>query len=108
MGSCVGAGWAGFGEPGVGDGGGGPAEGSVGSSVVVFIDEGVDQGLEFVVGCWLWGLGCQPFLEGLVEAFDFAAGGGVVGSGVLLLDLEGGEAGLEAVAAAAEPANRVV
>jgi hypothetical protein len=36
-----------------------------------------------VVG-WLGG---QPAFEGLLEAFDFAAGGGVVGAGVFLDDV---------------------
>jgi len=31
----------------------------------------------------------QPFLEGLVEAFDFAAGLGVVGAGVFVVDADG-------------------
>jgi hypothetical protein len=36
----------------------------------------------------------------LLEAFDLAAGGGVVGWGVLLADVEAAELGLEAVAPA--------
>ena len=49
---------------------------------------------------WGGGLAVEPFLEGLLEAFDFAAGGGVVGSGVLLGDVEAAEFVLEGVAAA--------
>ena len=30
----------------------------------------------------------EPFFEGLVEAFNFSAGGGVVGGGVDLVDVE--------------------
>ncbi len=75
----------------------------MGSSVVVFIDEGVDQRLQFGDGGGLGLLGGEPFLECLVEAFDFAAGGGMVRGGVLLLDLEFREPGLEGVAAASEP-----
>ena len=43
------------------------------------------------------GLGGQPFLECLLESLDFSAGGWVVGSGVLLFDAQGGEAGFEGV-----------
>jgi len=52
------------------------SEAAVGSVVVVGADEGVDLGLEFgaAVGS---GLGSEPFLHCLLEAFDFAAGGGV-------------------------------
>ncbi len=68
--------------------------------VVVVVDEVVEVGLEFGDGaCW-W-VGAEPSFECLVEAFDFAAGGGVVGSGVLLDDVVSGEFGLEAVASAA-------
>jgi hypothetical protein len=51
----------------------------------------------------------QPFLEGLVEPFDFAAGGGVVRAGVLLEHAVASEFGLEAVdpAAAASETRRV-
>jgi hypothetical protein len=41
------------------------------------------------------------FVECLVEAFDFAAGGRVVGATVLLVDAEAVEFGFEAVAATA-------
>ena len=47
------------------------------------------------------GLGGEVFFEGLLETFDFSAGGGVVGCGVLLFGVaQGREAGLEGVAAA--------
>jgi len=48
----------------------------------------LEQGLQLVDGGGLVGLGVEPFLEGLLEAFDPAAGGGVVGSAVLLDDVE--------------------
>ena len=71
----------------------------MGAVAVVGVGEFVDEALEFVeaVGS---GLGGEPFLEGLLETFDFAAGGGVVGCGVLLLGAEVSEAGLEGVSAA--------
>ena len=75
-------------------------ERGVGSALVVLVDELVEESLEFRQGGGGW-LGGEPFLEGLLEAFDFAAGGGVVGAGVLLGDVERGEGGLESVAAAA-------
>ena len=43
----------------------------------------------------------EPLLHGLLEAFDLAAGGGVVRAGVLLGDAEAASSCLEAVAAAA-------
>jgi len=55
--------------------------------VVVLVGEHVDQRLQLADRRGLPGLGAEPFLEGLLEAFDFAAGGGVVGSGVLLHDV---------------------
>ena len=60
---------------------------------------GVDEALELVeaVGA---GVGFEPFFEGLLETFDFSAGGGVVGCGVLLFGAEVSEAGLEGVSAA--------
>ena len=70
------------------------------SAVVVFVDEDVDQGLELGDGGRLVGLSAEPFLQGLLESFDFPAGGWVVGAGVLLDDVEAGEFGLEAVAGA--------
>jgi hypothetical protein len=69
--------------------------------VVVVVDEVFEQCLELGDGGGLVGSGAEPAFEGLVEAFDFAAGGGVSGPGVLLVDAEAAEFGLEAVAAAA-------
>ena len=56
----------------------------MGSFVVVDAHEAVELGLELVnaVSSWLCG---EPFLEGLLEAFDFATGGWMVGSGVFLI-----------------------
>ena len=67
--------------------------------VVVGVGEAVEQCLEFGEGGGL-GLGSEPFLEGLLEPFDFAAGGGVVRSAVLLHDAVRDEFGLEGVASA--------
>jgi hypothetical protein len=69
----------------------------VGAVVVVDVDERVELACSsaMVVGC---GLGAQPFLHRELEAFDFAARGGVVGAGVLLADPEFDEFVLEAVA----------
>jgi hypothetical protein len=72
----------------------------VGSAVVVFVDEAVEEGLEFGQGGGLVGLGSEPVLHGLLEAFDFAAGGGVVGSAVLLGHVPVAELLFESVAAA--------
>jgi hypothetical protein len=44
-------------------------------------------------------LGAQPGLHGLLDAFDLAAGGGVVWPGVLLHYVHAAQFGLEAVAA---------
>jgi len=68
--------------------------------VVVELDEGVEQCLEVGDGRWLV-LGTEPLLEGLLESFDFAARGWVVGSGVLLDDLVVDEFGFEGVASTA-------
>ena len=58
----------------------------MGPVVVVVTGEFVEEALELVeaVGA---GLGGEVFLEGLLETFDFSAGGGVVGCGVLLFDV---------------------
>jgi hypothetical protein len=69
------AGGDGFGAGGVGHGGRPPADGAVRALGVVGVAEAVELGLELVDGCGAR-LAGQPFLEGLVEAFDLAAGGG--------------------------------
>lgn len=74
------------------------ADGGVGSSVVVEVDEFVEEGLEFGE-CVGWWPGFGPFLEGLLEAFDFPGGGGMVWSGVFVGDAEFGESGFDLVAA---------
>ena len=69
--------------------------------MVVLVGERVEQGLQLDDGAELDGLGGEPLLEGLLEAFDLAAGGGgVVGAGVLLGHAEASEFGLQGVAAA--------
>ena len=70
------------------------------SLLVVEQDEGAEHDLQLVVGGRLLGLGAQPLLHRLLEALDLAAGGGVVGAGVLLVDVEAAELGLQTVAAA--------
>ena len=70
-----------------------------GPAVVVLVDEVVDLGLEFGDGGGA-GLAGEPFLEGLVEAFNFSAGGGVVGGGVDLCDAVAVQFGFKAVAPA--------
>ena len=78
-----------FGEPVVDGGWGCAAEGSVGPVVVVGVGEFVEEALELVevVGS---GLGGEPFFEGLLETFDFSAGGGVWSSSVRCLGPRGG------------------
>src|SRR4051794_11897912 len=73
----------------------------MGSPVVVALDEDVEQCLELGDSGGLCGVGAQPLFEGLVGAFDLPAGGGVIGSRVLLADTECSKFGLEAVAAPA-------
>jgi hypothetical protein len=75
-------------------------EGSVRATVVVLGGERVQEGLEFGQGGRLRTLRAQPFLEGLLEPLHLAAGGGVVGSAVLLHDPVAVQLGLEPVAAA--------
>jgi hypothetical protein len=73
----VGGGWAGFGSGVVGGDRCPISDRAVGSLLVVLADELVERGLQLVERrCWV---DAQPAFEGLVEAFDFAAGGGVVG-----------------------------
>ena len=55
--------------------------------MVVVSGEVVEQRLE-VVDRRGGGSSGEPFLEGLLEAFDLAAGGRVVGAGVFLGDAE--------------------
>ena len=62
-------------------------QGTVRTEVVVGLDEGVQLGLQLDEGGGA-GLAGEPFFEGLVEAFDFPAGGRVVGGGVDLGDPE--------------------
>ena len=72
----------------------------MGSLVVVDRDERVELVLE-LADRGGGGLVAEPALHGLLESFDFAAGGGVVGSAVLLADAQSDEFGLERVAAGA-------
>lgn len=67
--------------------------------VVVFVGEGVELGLQLSDGGWAW-LAGEPLFEGLVEAFYFSAGGGVVGGGVDLGDAVAVQFGFESVASA--------
>lgn len=61
-------------------------------------DEPVELLLEFLDGPGS-GLSSQPLFEGLVESFDFPAGGRMVGSAVFLGDVEVSEGSFEPVAA---------
>ena len=90
-------GGCGFGELGVDVCGHCACDAAVGSVVVVGVGEVVELVLELVDGVGA-GLGGEPFFEGLLESFDFAAGGGVVWSGVFLFDAEFVEQRFEAVA----------
>ena len=101
---------AGFGAGGVGGGGGGAVrQGPVRAVVVVGGDEAVEQGLELGDGGRLDRLGGQPFLEGLLEAFDLAAGGRVVRAGVLLGDAQAAQFGSRSrCGRRVPPARRVV
>jgi hypothetical protein len=72
---------------------------AVGPAVVVFVGEGIELGLQFGDGGGA-GLAGEPFFECLMEAFNFPAGGGVVGGGVDLLYAQAVQFGFEAVAAA--------
>lgn len=71
----------------------------MGAAVVVFVGEGVELGLELGQGCGS-GLAGEPAFEGLVESFDFAAGGGVIGGGVDLAHAQTVQLGFVLVAAA--------
>ena len=76
-----------FGQSHVDVGGHAAADAAVGSVVVVGFGEFVELGLQLGQGGG-WALGSQPAFEGLLEAFDFAAGLGVAGPGVLVGDIE--------------------
>jgi hypothetical protein len=81
VGAAVGAG-GGFGAGGVGGGRGGPLrQRAVRAVLVVGGDEEVDEGLQVGDRGRLEWLGGQPLLQGLLEAFDLAAGGRVVRGG---------------------------
>ena len=75
-------------------------QGSVGPLVVVVGGKGAGLGLEPGEGGG-WGLGGQPFLQGLLEPLDLALGLGVVRPAVLLPGSQPPQFVLEAVAAAA-------
>ena len=94
VGCCqvVGGRGAGSGVPGLGWGR--PVQRAVRPVGVVDVGEGVELGL-LVVQCLCGVAGGQPAVEGLVEAFDFAAGLGVVGTRVDQADAEGGQVAFE-------------
>jgi hypothetical protein len=69
------------------------------AALVVGGDEGCQLGLELGDGGGRR-LPGQPFLEGLLESFDFALGLGMARLAVLLPDPEAAQFGLQAVAAA--------
>ncbi len=86
--AAVGGG-GGLGSGGVDGGRGGPlGQGPVGPVLVVLDDEQVEQGLQFGDRGGLDGLGAQPLLQRLLDAFDLAAGGGVIWGAVLLHDAQ--------------------
>jgi hypothetical protein len=97
-----GGGWSRFRCGGVGDRGGEPLQCPVGSKLVADALEAVELGLQLGDGGGRW-LGCEPALQGLVEAFDLALGLRIVGMAVLLRDAQVGDQVFEAVAAASEP-----
>ncbi len=77
VGSSAGAGGSGLGQQPVDDRRGAAAQRGVGPLVVVELAERVELGLEVGDRRGGW-LGAEPAFEGLLEAFDLAAGGGVV------------------------------
>ncbi len=83
-------GWSGFGGLAPDDGGGSAACGPVGPVVVVVVTESVELGLEFIDGGGS-GLGSEPFLQGLVEAFHFPLGLGVVAASVTMAHTNGSD-----------------
>ena len=82
----------GFGPGVIGGGGGAVAEGGVWSLLVVLEDELVELCLELRDRRWCRS-SPEPLLQGLVEALYLAAGGGVVGTAVLLGDAKAVEEG---------------
>lgn len=73
----------------------------MGPGGVVVVPEPIEQGLQLADGGRWVGLGPEPFLHRLLEAFDLAAGGGVVRPRVFLHDVVPSEFVFEMVASAA-------
>jgi hypothetical protein len=96
----------GFGAGGVGGGWGFAANGPVGSGVVVVVGEGVELGLQ-LGDRGRRVLAGQPAFEGLVEAFDLAAGLRVVGPGAGVGDAQAGDFGFQGAAATAGAAVKM-
>lgn len=69
VGSGGGSFWSGFGESGVGNGGGDASQAAVGAVVVVDVDETVELVLEIGEG-FSWWVGVEELFEGLLESFD--------------------------------------
>jgi len=88
-----------FRQSGVGHCGCGAAQRAVRPLEVVDVNEGVELALK-LADCVGSGLRSQPFLECLLESFDFSTLPQVVGSGVLLFNTQRYEQGFEAVTAA--------
>ena len=76
--------------------------------MVVDRGELVEQVLELGDGGGLLWLGAERLFEGLLEAFDLAAGGGLVGAAGFLLDVATAQLRLQGVAAAAAAGKAVV
>jgi hypothetical protein len=66
-----------FGSGLVGSGGGAAVQGAVRPAAVVVDNKGVAEGFQLGDRGGLLRLGPEPLLQGLLEPFDFAAGGGV-------------------------------
>lgn len=79
----------------------------MGAAVVVFGDKGVELGLKFGEGGGS-GLCFEPFLEGLVEALDFPAGGGVAGVELIWVTPRRRSSASKALRPPLPPASRVV
>ena len=71
----------------------------MGACAVVVLAKFVEELLQLVDGL-CWGLGVDPFFEGLVEPFDFALGLWVARPAVFLLDFVRGECFFERVSPA--------